>query len=197
MKARLTVLTVAVLALGGIASADFVDDSCTVEFADDPLLEQHSYTFDYTTDTLYLHEGTVDAVGPDPSLTCWGDIDSDPVLAIVEDATNDSGVTWTGWKLELDPNDNDTFLVDSTHTPSSDYFGSYTLSTDAKTLTFHAPTAVPDGDTVELTFYINVPYEGGGGTEPFSFTLTQTAIPEPMTLSLLSLGGLALLRRKR
>jgi hypothetical protein len=204
MKIRILgiVFVIVNLALSAPALAGFIDGNCAICFSDDPNLTKHAYNINYIHDdandidaVVDMHEGPVYVTGPDPALTCFGDMNSDPTLMIDEDALNSSGVAWTAWLLELDPNGSATFLVNATHIPSSDYFNSYSLI-DSKTLKFLAPNSVPNGDTVNLGFFIKVPYTGPG-IEPFSFTLTQTPIPEPATMSLLGLGALALIRRNR
>lgn len=68
-----------------------------------------------------------------------------------------------------------------------------TAYTDAADLVLEfAYLVVPDGDAVVLTGEIS---KEGQGTQVFD--LPQTNIPEPLTLSLIGLGGLALLRRRR
>lgn len=195
------VLVLVILGLAMPTMAGFVDSSCLMCFSDDPNLTKHSYNFDYIGEANFdakvaLHEGPIYQIGADPPLTCQGEITSDPILEIYEDVLNESSVTWTAWKLELDPNATATFVTTGIHTPTSDHFNSFTLI-NSKTLEFFAPNAVPVNDTVDLDFFINVPYTAGSGNQSFSFTLTQTAIPEPATLSLLVLGGLAMLRRGR
>ena len=206
MKTKVLGITLVLfmLAMSGTSMAAFVNNSCAITFQDDPNLEKHSYSFDYINDPnnnynsrVAMNEGPVYETGADPSLTCVGDIDSDPTLMIDEDAFNDSGVAWTAWLLELDPNGSATFVVNASHTPSSDQFNTYSLI-NSKTLEFYAPDSVHHGESVNLVFFINVPFSGTPGIpDPFSFTLTQTIIPEPATLTLLGLGALAFIRRNK
>jgi hypothetical protein len=149
---------------------------------------KHSYTFNTTSAVLGFQEGTVSSTGVDPYVTVSGDTDGDPIFHMDEAIQNTSGVSWTGWKITL--SGSATFDVASA--PSSDTFHApYTLTSGNQVLTFGSPDNVLNGSTVNLHFDISVPTTG-----LFSFGLTQEAIPEPATLSLLALGGLALLRRK-
>jgi hypothetical protein len=57
------------------------------------------------------------------------------------------------------------------------------LYPDAWTIEFWAPEIVLPGEAVTLEFGISIPDDG-----PYSFTLTQTPIPEPATAILLTFG---------
>ncbi len=116
-----------------------------------------------------------------------GMTDSDPVFRMTKEVLNDTGVTWTGYKLEIDT--------------SSATFDDYAASShfNAATVTpgeilFEAPDPVPDGETLAMTFDVLVPTIG-----EFQVCITQTPIPEPATLAFLGVGaaGVFLVRRRR
>ncbi len=174
------------------AQAGLVD--CDVSFDDDPNLVKHGYDVYAAEDRIAIHEGDVDSTGPDPSLTCDGTISGGfaITLHIDEDAVNTTGADLTGWKLELENTGTATF-TDSGATPSSSHFLSYTIIDDY-TMQFDAPNAVPNGETLNLDFYISIPWDGSGS---FNFTLTQTPIPEPATLGMLASGAMLVFFRKR
>ncbi len=57
-----------------------------------------------------------------------------------------------------------------------------------------AQIVIADGNTVEITGVVAVaPF---GGSSPVDVTLSSFTIPEPASISLLAIGGLALLRRR-
>lgn len=179
-----------VLVVAGVSQAGIVADSGTCTFPDDPNLVKHSYCWDYTpgNETLTLHEGPVYQVGPD-CVTIAGEVDGDPTFKISEDVTNESGTTWTQYLLSLPTGGDQTFVNDAW--TSSDHFTSVSVSDYL--VQFYNGTVNPS-DTATFQFKINVPESSG----PFSFLLTQTPVPEPATLTLMGLGVLGfVLRRKR
>lgn len=176
-----------------LANAGFV--SVNVGLADPPGPGPPPFVFDLIPDEagnalLRLEElfsededGTLD-------LVVSGITDSDPVLTISKDVTNNTGSTWVGYDIGIDGGSN-TFVAGSA---SSD---TMTLSSESATLLeFRKPLPVLDGDTVNFTFDILIPTTG-----PFEFRLTQMAlVPEPATFLLALLGAgllLPIFRRTR
>ena len=189
-----SVLTVAILA--SVANAGFIDGSITVElcgpesphgpppwagppdFVWDKLAEKPGQGLAKLTE-LFGGPGVLGHV-------ISGRTDSDPVMTVVKTVENDSGFDWTSYEIAL-PDDGGIKFVG---TPTSDKM---TLTSQSDyLLVFGEPDAVSVGETVTYTFDVLIPSTG-----PFSFTLTQEPVPEPATLGLLALGGLALIRRKR
>jgi hypothetical protein len=76
-------------------------------------------------------------------------------------------------------------------TPSSDLFTSAVISNGGLKITYSGGVINPN-DEVQLNFRVQVFTTGG-----FTTCLTQNPIPEPATMSLLAIGALALLRRKK
>ncbi len=109
-------------------------------------------------------------------------------FTITTTATNESGFTWTGYIISLDRQGDATFVEGSA--------GSTKFETveypDPWTIEFWAPKAVLPGQVVTLQFEISIPDSG-----PYTFTLAQKPIPEPMTITILGFGGLLLLRKRR
>jgi hypothetical protein len=144
------------------------------------------WNYDSAADELNLNIGITSYNKIDMS----GTSDNDPTFRVDEFVENASGLTWTGFELDLAPAGNAQF--DYTKYPSwtwSDHFSNYVGL--PLTLTFNSGS-VANTDTVEMRFCISVPSSG-----LFSFTLTQTPIPEPATVALLGLGGLLMRRHKR
>ena len=108
-------------------------------------------------------------------------------FGIAATVSNRSSIAWTGYVLSLDPQGEATFVQG---TAGSTVFGT-TLYPDLWTIEFRAPELVLPGQAVTLSFDINIPDDG-----PYSFTLTQSPIPEPATALFLALGAASLLRRK-
>ena len=103
-------------------------------------------------------------------------------------ATNQSGMTWTGYTLTLDPSEQASFVEGIA---GSTRFKTVTYP-NAWTITFLAPDAVPQGGVVTLWFDISIPEPG-----PYTFTLTQKPIPEPATVLFVGFGALALMSARR
>jgi hypothetical protein len=102
--------------------------------------------------------------------------------------TNETSFVWTGYLLSLNPAEAALFVD---HSASSTKFNTV-LYPDKWHIQFKAPNEVAIGQVVALQFDILIPDDGS-----FTFTLTQTPIPEPATFALLGLGALACLRRRR
>lgn len=114
--------------------------------------------------------------------------ESHSVFTVSSTVTNDSGFTWTSYMLTLDPIEAATFVPGSGQ--STDLHT--VIDHDLYTIEFKAPTEVPPGETVTFEAKIDIPDTG-----PYTFTLTQRAIPEPATVALLGIGALALVKRRK
>jgi len=108
-------------------------------------------------------------------------------FGITATISNRSNITWTGYVLSLDPQGEATFVQG---TAGSTLFGT-TLYPDLWTIEFQAPEPVLPGQAVTLSFDINIPDNG-----PYSFTLTQSPIPEPATALFFLFGWAFVLNRK-
>jgi hypothetical protein len=139
----------------------------------------HNWGFDFNNQSVWLEE-TYDHLGTD-SVYVSGKTDEDPDLTMTKAVTNSNGTVWTAYSLTL--GGNATFV-----SASSNLFSNVSVS-DSYVL--FDGGSVGSGQTLEMSFVVNVPVIGD-----FSFCLTQLAIPEPASLTLLGLGALALYRRK-
>lgn len=100
---------------------------------------------------------------------------------------NETGMTWTAFELTLDAGSEAVFKNPSSET----YLTTADITDDGKKLTFSGDLPVKDTETVTMIFDIEIP------SGVFSFSMTQTGVPEPATIALLGLGSLVLIRRKR
>ena len=108
-------------------------------------------------------------------------------FGITATVSNMSNITWTGYVLSLDPQGEATFVQG---TANSTVFGT-THYPDLWTIEFLAPEPVLPGQTVTLRFDIRIPDNGA-----YTFTLTQSPIPEPATAILFLFGSLIALRQR-
>ncbi len=120
------------------------------------------------------------------TLEMSGETDADPVMHITKTVTNETDYTWTAYDIALAG----TGVSFVPGTATSDKFGSVTES--PLLLNYESPIVVAPDETVVCDFDILVETLGS-----FSFTLSQTPIPEPTALALIGLGCLGLARRRR
>jgi MYXO-CTERM domain-containing protein len=122
------------------------------------------------------------------------DTEEDPTVKMINAVDNDMWFDWTDYHINLymsktftlsnaavsDPNDW-TVSVTQPSWNGTAYVG---------TIDYYAGTSVNIGDTIEFTY--KMAFLGS-----ISFTQEMIPTPEPATLTLLALGGLALVRRRR
>jgi len=114
--------------------------------------------------------------------------ESQSKFTLTSTVTNETSFIWTGYLLSLNPAESASFANGSA---GSTKFGTV-LYPDKWHVEFRSPQEVAPGQVVTMQFDIVIPDDGS-----YTFTLTQTPIPEPATLALLGLGALACLRRRR
>lgn len=173
MSKYITLLTLAaaVVSFGGIAQGELLDFSSSA-----PSTWDQSGAF-------FLQEFS--SAGPF-GLEMTAQASS--VFIITSNTTNDSGFTWTAYLMELNPLEAATFVHGSAQ--STDFQSA--IYPDDWTIEFQEPIAVAHGEQVTFEFKVDIPTG-----PPYTFTLTQTPIPEPATVVLLGLGTLALLTRPK
>lgn len=115
-----------------------------------------------------------------------GDVATNGMTQILVDkyVTNFSSFEWTGYEIAVGGSAGVSYVAGSM---TSDRFG--TIVEVGNTITLSAPLSVPVGDTVHISFVVDVP-DG-----QFTFDISQTPIPEPMTAILMVLA-LPLIRRR-
>lgn len=190
-------VAVAIVALGAAtaqATTQTAFTSIDVDFPNLPIGVKPTWTWpaDGNNASLKLSElfaSTFGGPNGEVLVTISGVTDMDPVLSISKDVMNDTGTTWIGYDITLDTTGSNTFVLG---TATSDRLILSSESTSA--LSFGLPSPVADGEMANFSFDVLIPTMG-----PFVFTLTQTPvpIPEPGTISLMALVGLAFVRRRR
>jgi len=181
--------------VGTISQANVV--SINVYPEDPPWEAIHGWFFDYNLQVLTTYDAIFGEangryVGWD-SLIMSGLVDSDSTFAIIRNITNNTGVTWTGYELYNMPGRGGggwfvSGSAQSTHLQTITYPDGHAY------IEFSEPPPVLDGESFTIEFDFYVPYIPEGG---FLNRLGSVAIPEPATISLVTLGALALLRRRK
>jgi len=156
----------------------------------DPFMSTHTCSFDYAlqqftiVDTIYEMD-----LRPHIHLITWSD--SPSTFSVVETIVNNTGLTWTAYELVVG-------WPLMTGSPATLVYGSVT-STKLQSIEFFPVgfelTGLPvvlDGESFTIEYDLEVsepPYSYGNG-------FFHRPIPEPTTIVLLGLGGLALLRTR-
>jgi hypothetical protein len=185
--AKKFLVVLVVLFLSSASFAGFVSGTFLCTFPDDPTGTNHTWSFDYNpTDYFLSLEETIEAMGID-QVNMSATNDDDPTFRVTKYVTNETTVAWTSYELTLNGT-GPTF----TDTPSSDLFSSAVISNGGLKITYSGGTVNP-GDEVQLNFKVLSP----AVNDSWTTCLTQNPIPEPATLAILGLGGMALLRKRR
>lgn len=177
---RKAILLTTIFVLSAALQAGFLEVICSNP--DEPDFDStHNWGFVFEDQLVWLEE-IYDHLGTD-SVYVSGKTDEDQLLTMTKAVTNSNGTVWTAYSLTLGGNATFVSALNSNNLFSN-------VSVDDSYVLFDGGS-VGSGQTLEMSFVVNVPVIGD-----FSFCLTQLAIPEPASLTLLGLGALALYRRK-
>ena len=180
-RAMLFSAIIAVTSFMGVSHAGIIQQ---VDCSFSSQVAGQSYIFNVDTQTLTLSESVLES-GALIGMT--GLTVGDPTFNLSVSVQNNTDFAWTSYELTLLGTG---AQFDYTTEPSSSHF--HFANKLPTVLTFTAPNAVNPGESVLLNFAINIPNPG-----QFSFSMQQTAAPEPLTLALLGIGGLVLRIRNK
>jgi len=184
-KCKFLLCVGAVIFACSIAQANIISFDCY--FPDDPYGYDHNWDYDFVIKRLTITERLYEKPSSEGDrVRMNGVTDAGTTFTLIKTITNTTGVTWTGYDLELISN---ATFVDGT--AGSTKFGTNSFSDDFKILHFYAPLSVLNGEMVTLQVDINIPTVG-----LFDFTMAQHPLPEPASIMLLGLGALLLRKRK-
>ena len=152
-------------------------------------MEHTGWSWDGGNESWAVWENYVAPVIDQSASQCWGEADTDPTIHITKTITNGSTFDWTDYHLVVTGSAGVSYDVGSA---VSDVFGTVveTAIVGGYTIDFYAPNSVPIGTDVTIDLDITIPAGN------FTFDISQTPTPEPGSMALLLMGGLALLRRR-
>jgi hypothetical protein len=147
-------------------------------------------------------EGTVDVTGdqfwgPGHMIgTITSDTALDPTLLMLNQIDNETGFAWTGYDVNIKMSS--TFLISNVSVSNpADWTFTITQPTlqgseYIGTISYVGGTAVQPLGTFDFGYAISF-----DGATSYQFCQEMVPVPEPVTMSLLGLGGLVMLRRRK
>lgn len=191
IKKSACILAVLVLTalLGTTAMARILEIVCTD--GHNPL-PSDLWSFDYDLQLLTITD-LVHGIYQGRCIRVSGSTDSKSRFTIVENVTNRTGVALTGYALLLD----NTIITENVIVEGSVQATRFpeVHQTSSRRVEFVWPEAIPDRESFTIQF--DVISRGMDPDRPLALWLCRTAVPEPGTITILGLCGLALLRTRR
>ncbi|MBN2446848.1 MAG: PEP-CTERM sorting domain-containing protein [Phycisphaerae bacterium] len=196
MKTRFVITGLAVLAAASLANAAIIDASCTDDGDGAVTMGAWDWTWDAGTETATMTVPETQHWGPAHIFPeFFADSEVDPYAWVIKEVENDTTFVWTDYHINITLNN--TFTIVEAAGPAG-----------WLTPVITQPTQVGSEWIGSVDYYY-----GGSGTEILiggigdfsakmqfagsaSFCFEQIPTPEPASLGLLVMGGLALLRRR-
>lgn len=161
-------------------------------WAYNPFEATHTVSFDYDLQHLTIAE-TIHELDFKGYISFGTSVDSASTFSVVKTLVNNTGITWTDYSFSWggpliagSPAMIDRESVKSTQLQTISYLGDWTMELSGSPV-------VLDGESLTIEFSLHT----SGGSDVYYNKFHQSVVPEPATMLLLGLGGLALLRNSK
>ncbi|MCK4292649.1 MAG: PEP-CTERM sorting domain-containing protein [Planctomycetes bacterium] len=185
------VFAAVLVAFSGAAQATVVEIRCNFWTYGD---STYTWSFDYDLQHLTITE-TISQLDFSGYIALWGLVDTDSTFTVIRTITNNTGITWTGYGLYWRPTITPGYADIVRDSITSTHLQAITFP-DRWTVDFSGSPLVLNGESFTINFDA-VTRDTIHAQGQFFTTSQQNFIPEPGTISLLGLGGLLLLRKRK